>query len=77
MLSTNFAQLVMVAILLGVPLAYYVASQWLAQYEYRVKVPWVVFALTGIVALLVTLVAVSYEALKTAMMNPVKSLRAD
>lgn len=77
MLSTNFAQLVMVAILLGVPLAYYVTSQWLAQYEYRVKVPWVVFALTGIVALLVTLVAVSYEALKAATMNPVKSLRAD
>ena len=77
MLSSDFARLVIVAILLGIPLAYYVASQWLQQYEYRVKVTWVVFAATGIVALGVILLTVSYQALKAASMNPVKSLRAD
>lgn len=77
MLSGDFARLVMVAILLGLPLAYYAADQWLQQYEYRVEVTWIVFGVTGVVALAVALLSVSYQALKAAVINPVESLRAD
>lgn len=77
MLSNDFMRLVVVAILLGTPLAYYFATQWLSHYEYRVEIPWMVFAVTGMLALVITLLTVSYQALKAALVNPVKSLRTE
>ena len=77
MLSTDFVYLVLVAILLGTPLAYYFASEWLEQYEYRVEISWTIFIVTGMLALVITLLTVSYQALKAALANPVKSLRTE
>ncbi|AYB33894.1 ABC transporter permease [Chryseolinea soli] len=77
MLSSDFVRLVLAAILLGAPLAYYLATQWLEQYEYRVEISWVTFVATGLLVLAITLLTVSHQALKAAWMNPTKSLRTE
>jgi putative ABC transport system permease protein len=77
MLSNDFVRLIIVSILLATPLAYYFASQWLQQYEYRVEISWMIFVVAGILALVITLLTVSYQALKAALVNPVKSLRTE
>lgn len=77
LLSLDFAWLVLAAIFLATPLAWYVTNQWLAQYDYRVEVSWWVFAVTGIAAILITLLTVSFQSIKAAMANPVNSLRSE
>ncbi|MEJ7645345.1 MAG: ABC transporter permease [Chryseolinea sp.] len=77
MLSYDFVKLVLIAILLGLPLSYYLATRWLQQYEYRTKIPWMVFLVTALLAVAITLLTVSYQAIKAAVMDPVKSLRTD
>jgi hypothetical protein len=77
MLSLEFVWLVLLAMAIGFPLAYYLTDQWLAQYEYRVEITWRVFAIAGALALSITLLAVSYQALRAASMNPVHSLRSE
>ena len=77
MLSLEFIWLVLVAIVIAFPIAYYLTGQWLSQYEYRVDVPWSIFALTGLLALVISLLTVSYQALRAAWMNPVNCLRRD
>jgi ABC-type antimicrobial peptide transport system permease subunit len=77
MLSGDFVKLVMVSVLIGMPLAYYLANEWLQQYDYRIDVSWSVFVVTGLSALAVTLITVSFQALKAAMMNPVDSIRTE
>jgi putative ABC transport system permease protein len=77
MLSNDFVKLVVVSIFLGTPLAYYLAVQWLQQYDYHVELSWMVFALTDLLAVVITLLTVSYQALKAAYMNPVNSLRTE
>jgi len=76
MLSLEFIWLVLLAIVIAFPIAYYLARQWLSQYEYRVDVSWSIFALTGSLALVITLLTVSYQALRAAWMNPVNCLRS-
>lgn len=75
MLSMDFVWLVVLAILVAFPIAYYVMGQWLAQYEYRIDISWVIFAVTGALALIITLLVVSYQALRAAWANPVHCLR--
>ncbi|MGC3944447.1 MAG: ABC transporter permease [Chryseolinea sp.] len=75
MLSLDFVLLVLVAMTLAFPLAYYLMGKWLAQYEYRIDITWGIFAITGVVALSITLLTVSYQALRAAWMNPVNCLR--
>ncbi len=77
MLSYDFVKLVIVAILLGSPISYYFATQWLEQYEYRAEIPRMVFVVTAFVTLAITLLTVSYQAIKAAVMDPVKSLRTE
>lgn len=77
MLSGDFVRLVVLAILVATPVAWYFADQWLQQYEYRVEISWPVFAVTGIGALIITLLTVSYQSFKAALMNPVNSLRSE
>lgn len=75
LLSKQFSQLIMVAIILATPLAYYLMSQWLSDYEYRVDINWMWFVISGIVALLIALVTVVFQSVKAANINPSKSLR--
>jgi len=75
MLSMEFVWLVLTAIFIAFPTAYYLMSQWLAQYEYRIDITWGIFAATGVLALTITLLTVSYQALRAAWANPVNCLR--
>jgi ABC-type antimicrobial peptide transport system permease subunit len=77
LLSKDFVILVIIACLIALPLSYYLMSGWLQQYPYKTPMSWSVFALTILSALLITLATVSYQAIKAAMMSPVKSLRSE
>ena len=77
LLSKDFLKLVLIAIVLATPLAWYVAKQWLQNFEYRIDLTWWMFVLAGIVAVVIALLTVSFQSIKAALMNPVKSLRAE
>jgi putative ABC transport system permease protein len=75
MLSREFLKLVLVAFVIATPIAWYILNQWLQDFAYRIEIEWWVFALAGISALLVALLTVSFQSIKAALANPVKSLR--
>lgn len=77
LLTTDFLVLVFIAFLLAAPLAYWGMNRWLEDFAFRIKMGWQVFALAGILALLIALLTVSFQAIRAAMMNPVKSLRSE
>ncbi len=77
LLSKDFVMLVVIAFLIAAPLTWYFLDNWLRQYAYRTELSWWVFALSGGGALLITLLTVSYQSIKAARMNPVKSLRSE
>ena len=77
LLSREFLKLTGIAILVAVPLAYYGMSQWLKGYLYHTPLSWWIFAAAGAGIILITMVTVSYQSLKAAFMNPVKSLRTE
>jgi ABC-type antimicrobial peptide transport system permease subunit len=75
LLSKDFVGLVGVSLLIAAPIAYYMMYKWLENYEYRSQISWWIFALTALCALLITLLTVSYQSIRAALANPVKSLR--
>lgn len=77
MLSKDFVALVAVANLIAMPLAWYSMSEWLQNYQYRTEITWWIFALTSCGALFVTLATISYQAIRAALLDPVKSLRSE
>jgi len=77
LLSKDFITLVTIALLIASPLAYYVMGQWLQKFSYRTTVSWDVFAIACFGALIITLITVSFQAIKAAISNPVKSLRTE
>ena len=77
LLSTDFIKLVFLSCLLAFPVAWWAMNQWLQSFAYRISISWWMFAVAGGVAVLVALVTVSFQAIKAAMANPVKSLRSE
>lgn len=77
LLSKDFITLVIISLLIASPLAYYIMGQWLQKFSYRTSVSWDVFAIACFGALIITLITVSFQAIKAATSNPVKSLRTD
>ncbi|RKN82912.1 ABC transporter permease [Ulvibacterium marinum] len=77
MLSKDFVALVLISCLIAIPIAYHFMGRWLQGYEYRVDISWEVFGLAIFGALLVTLLTVSFQAIRAANANPVKSLRTE
>jgi len=77
MLSKDFLKLVSIAILIACPLAYFGMYKWLQNFAYRIDISWWVFAIAGVCAILISLFTVSFQAIKAAMNNPVKSLRTE
>jgi ABC-type antimicrobial peptide transport system permease subunit len=77
MLSKEFVLLVILSCLIAIPIAYYFLHQWLLNYEYRTEISWWIFVAAGIGALVITLLTVSFQAIKAAIANPVKSLRTE
>lgn len=77
MLSKEFLKLVMIASLFAFPAAWWAMNKWLQSFAYRINISWWVFAIAGVTALLIALFTVSFQAIKAAMANPVKSLRTE
>jgi putative ABC transport system permease protein len=77
LLSGHFLKLVLISNLIAWPLAWFALSKWLQDFAYRIDISWWVFVLAGIAALLIALLTVSFQAIKAALMNPVKSLRSE
>ena len=77
LLSRDFLFLVIIALCIGIPIAYYFMHHWLEDYEYRTNLSWWIFAGAGGIAVMITLITVSFQAIKAAIANPVKSLRSE
>jgi ABC-type antimicrobial peptide transport system permease subunit len=77
MLSMDFVVLIVISCFVAVPVGYYFVHTWLQEYHYRTPIHWWVFALTCLGAIVVTLLTVSFQAIKAALMNPVHSLRSE
>jgi ABC-type antimicrobial peptide transport system permease subunit len=77
MLSMDFVVLVIISCFIAVPIGYYFMSDWLTHYDYRTDIEWWTLLVTCISALVITLLTVSFQAIKAALMNPVKSLKAE
>ncbi|MDQ2863544.1 MAG: FtsX-like permease family protein, partial [Bacteroidota bacterium] len=76
-LSTDFLKLVFISLLIAIPLSWLAASKWLENYPYRISLSWWLFASGAILVILIALTTVSFQAIKAAVANPVKSLRAE
>jgi putative ABC transport system permease protein len=77
LLSKDFLKLVLASVLIASPIAYYFMEKWLQDFAYRVDISWWIFALAGIVAIVIALLTVGYQSIKAALANPVKSLRTE
>ncbi len=77
MLSKDFVILVVISAVIGLPLAGYLLHNWLEKYPYRINLEWWYFALAFILAMVIALLTVSYQAVKAALVNPVKSLKSE
>jgi predicted permease len=77
LLSKDFLRLVGISILIAVPIAWYAMENWLQDYAYRIEIDWWIFVVAGVVAILIALVTVSFQAIKAALANPVDSLKTE
>jgi ABC-type antimicrobial peptide transport system permease subunit len=77
LLALDFIRLVLIAFLIAAPIAYFFMNNWLRQYTYHDSIPWWVFAATVVGVVVITLLTVSYQAMKAALLDPVKSLRSE
>lgn len=77
MLSKDFVVLVIIAIVIAFPIAWWAMNQWLQSFAYRINISWWFFAVAGVAAILIALLTVSFQAIKAAVANPVKSLRSE
>ena len=77
MISKDFIKLVLIAFVIAFPVAWWMMNKWLQSFAYRINISWWVFALAGVLTIAIALITVSFQAIKAAMANPVKSLRSE
>jgi putative ABC transport system permease protein len=77
MLSKDFMKLVAISFIIAAPMAWYFMHKWLQDFAYRVNISWWIFVAAGLAALLIALATVSFQAIRAAITNPVKSLRTE
>ena len=77
LLSKDFLQLVIVSALIAFPLSWWAMHQWLQNYAYRIQISWWVFLVAGVMAVLIALFTISFQAIRAALTNPVKNLRSE
>jgi putative ABC transport system permease protein len=77
MLSKDFIKLVAIAFVFATPLAWWAMHNWLQDFAYRISIEWWMFVVAGLAALIIALITVSFQAIKAALANPVKSLRTE
>jgi putative ABC transport system permease protein len=76
-LTTDFLKMVGVAILISLPIGWYVMNKWLEDFSYRIEIGFEIFALAAFLAIVVAVLTISYQSIKAALVNPVKSLRTE
>ncbi|PSL49901.1 ABC-type antimicrobial peptide transport system permease subunit [Chitinophaga niastensis] len=77
LLSLDFIKLVFVSIVIATPVAWYAMNKWLQDYSYRIHLSWAIFLIAGLLAIAIALITVSFQSIRSAMANPVKSLRKE
>ncbi|WP_232541025.1 ABC transporter permease [Spirosoma endbachense] len=77
LLSKDFLKLILIALVIASPIAWWGMNQWLKDFAYKVEIEWWIFALAGLLAVGIALLTVSFQSIKAALMNPVKSLRSE
>ncbi len=77
LLSKDFLRLVIIAVIIASPLAWYAMHKWLQNFAYQTSITWQVFALTALIAVLIAFVTISFQAIKAAIVNPVRSIRTE
>jgi hypothetical protein len=77
LLSVEFVRLVVISLVIATPLAWYAMSRWLSGFNYRISIRWETFVVAGVLAVVIALATVSFQAVRAAMVNPVKSLRSE
>jgi len=77
LLSQNFTKLILIAMAIAIPLSWWAIENWLKGFAYRIDISWIIFLIACIAALVIALLTVSYESVKAAVTNPVKSLRTE
>jgi ABC-type antimicrobial peptide transport system permease subunit len=75
MLSKGFTKLILIAVVIAVPVAWWAISNWLESFAFRININWTIFVGSSLAALAIAWATVSYESIKAALANPVKSLR--
>jgi putative ABC transport system permease protein len=77
LLSKDFLKLVLLAAIIAFPIAWYAMDSWLQDFAYRINIPWWIFVVAGVIAAIIAFVTISFQAIKAAISNPVKSLRSE
>jgi putative ABC transport system permease protein len=77
LLSKEFVRLVSIAFIIATPIAWWGMHKWLEAFAYKVPVTWWMFAIAGLLSVLIALITVSFQAIKAALANPVKSLKSE
>ena len=75
LLSKDFLKLVLLAIVIAAPIAWYGMSRWLENFAYRIDIDWKVFLVTGIIAIIIAVITISFQSIKVALTNPTKALK--
>lgn len=77
LLSGDFLKLILLAIVIATPIAWYTMSQWLETFSYRISISWVIFLLAGLIAVLIAGLTISIQSIRAALVNPINSLRGE
>jgi putative ABC transport system permease protein len=77
LLSADFIKLVLVSVLIASPVAWFFMSKWLQDFAYRINIMWWMFLLAGVIAIIIAMATVSFQAIRAAVANPVNSLRSE
>ena len=77
LLSLDFVKLVLISIIMALPISYYGANMWLQDFPYRIPMSWSYFAVAAVLAIAIAVLTVSYQSIRAAMLNPVRSLRTE
>jgi putative ABC transport system permease protein len=77
MLSNDFLWMVLAAFVIASPLSWWAMNKWLQNFAYRIDISWWIFALAGVIAIIIAIVTVCFQSIKAAIANPVNSLRSE
>lgn len=77
LLTLNFLKLVVISLIIAVPISLYMAQEWLKDFAYRTEIGWDIFVFAGVVSVLIAVLTISYQSVRAALMDPVKSLRSE